>query len=98
MVTAKARRDLNNLLEWLTAQNAGETGLRWFLRLEDSLESLSHMPQRCGLAPETVRFPFEVRQLVYGRKPHFYRVLFAIEADTVRVLHIHHGRRLPVKG
>ena len=96
-LTGKARRDLNNIFEWLTAQHAGEAGLRWFFRLEEAIESLSDMPQRCGVAPETARFPFEVRQLVYGRKPHFYRVLFVIEADTVWVLHVRHGRRLPVK-
>jgi hypothetical protein len=36
-----------------------------------------------------------VRQLLYGRKPHVYRVLFTIEGDVVRVLHIRHGRRKP---
>jgi hypothetical protein len=39
------------------------------------------------LVPENQEFPFEVRQLLYGRKPHLYRVLFTIEADLVVVLH-----------
>ena len=34
-----------------------------------------------------------VRKLLYGRKPHTYRVYFAIVEDTVRVLHIRHGAR-----
>jgi hypothetical protein len=41
-------------------------------------------------------FPFEVRRLLYGRKPHAYGVLFTIEGDTVSVLHIRHGRRQPI--
>ena len=60
-------------------EGAGETGLRWFLKLEEEIASLSEMPHRCPLAPENKEFPFEVRQMLYGRKPHRYRVLFTIE-------------------
>ena len=34
-----------------------------------------------------------MRQLLYGRKPHVYRILFTIEGDVVYVLRIRHGRR-----
>ena len=34
-----------------------------------------------------------MRQLLYGRKPHVYRILFTIEGDAVYVLRIRHGRR-----
>jgi plasmid stabilization system protein ParE len=78
------------------ARQAGETGLLWLEGLKDALDSLSQLPHRCPHAPESVVFPFEVRQLLYGRKSHQYRVLFTIDADTVIVLHIRHGRRLPL--
>jgi hypothetical protein len=42
-------------------------------------------------------FAQEVRHLLYGRKPHTYRVLFTIEGSLVYVLHIRHGRREPLK-
>lgn len=96
-LTAQADRDLSNISEWLQASGAGEAGLRWFLRLEEACQSLSEFPQRCGLAQESAEFPFEVRQLIYGRKPHLYRILFTIESGTVVILHIRHGRRLPPK-
>jgi len=51
------------------------------------------MPKRCPLAPENASVPFEMRQLLYGRKPHFYRILFTIEDEVVYVLRIRHGRR-----
>jgi plasmid stabilization system protein ParE len=84
---------LDVILEWLLAQEAGDAGLRWFRKLKESIDSLAEMPERCMLAPENAEFPFEVRQLLYGHKPHQYRVLFTIEAETVVVLHIRHGRR-----
>jgi plasmid stabilization system protein ParE len=94
--TAEAVHDLDLILEWLMTRQAGETGLLWLEGLKDALDSLSQLPHRCPLAPESVVFPFEVRQLLHGRKPHQYRVLFTIEADAVIVLHIRHGRRLPL--
>jgi plasmid stabilization system protein ParE len=91
--TAQTQHDLDGILEWLLEQGAGEAGLRWFFKLEEAIASLSELPHRCPLAPEDKEFPFEVRQLVHGRKPHQYRVLFTIDGDTVVILHIRHGRR-----
>jgi plasmid stabilization system protein ParE len=91
--TSRAQQDLEDILEWLLEQGAGEAGLRWFFKLEESIESLSEFPHRNPLAPESRNFPFEVRQLLHGRKPHHYRVLYTIDGDTVAVLHIRHGRR-----
>jgi plasmid stabilization system protein ParE len=92
-ISAEAERDAEAILEWLIAEHAGETGLRWFLALNDAMQSLAALPKRCPLAPESSHFPFEVRQLLYGRKPHVYRILFTVEDETVSILHIRHGRR-----
>ena len=88
--TPQAEQDAENILDWLMAQHAGETGLR----LEEAIASLANMPGRCSLAPESDSTPFEMRQLLYGHKPHIYRILFTIEGDVVYVLRIRHGRRL----
>jgi toxin ParE1/3/4 len=94
--TAKAKRDLDEILTWLLSQEAGDTGLRWFQGLRQTIATLADSPGRCALAPENAAFPFEVRHLLYGRKPHVYRIIFAIEGNTVTVLHIRHGRRQPI--
>jgi plasmid stabilization system protein ParE len=95
-VSAQAERDAEAILDWLLSQHAGETGIRWFLAMEEAITSLSSLPERCPLALENARFPFEVRQLLYGRKPHVYRILFTIEGDAVKILHIRHARRRPI--
>jgi hypothetical protein len=41
-------------------------------------------PERCPIAPENARFNFEVRQLLYGRKPHLYRILFTMSLNSFR--------------
>jgi len=94
-ITEDAERDGNGILEWLISHHAGDTGLRWFQGLQEAIATLSDLPERCPLAPENKNFPFEVRHLLYGRKPHVYRIVFTIEGDTVYILHIRHGRRQP---
>ena len=68
-----------------TQNNAGQVGrirLRRQLQRESepACDSLSELPHRCALAPENAEFPFEVRQLIYGRKPHFPRFSAARES------------------
>jgi len=81
----------------LLAHQAGETGARWFEALEEAVASLSKFPERCSLAPESTAFPYEVRHLLYGHRPHIYRILFTIRDKVVYVLHIRHGRRRVLK-
>jgi plasmid stabilization system protein ParE len=54
--TAQADYDLDIILEWLLAQQAGEAGLRWFRKLKEAVTSLSELPERCPLAPENADF------------------------------------------
>jgi plasmid stabilization system protein ParE len=95
--TATAERDADAILDWLLSKRAGETGMRWFSALQDAIASLAEFPARCPLAPENAVIHFEVRHLLYGRRPHVYRILFTIKDQTVYVLHIRHGRRQPLK-
>jgi plasmid stabilization system protein ParE len=95
--TAEARHDADATLEYLLAHEAGEAGKRWFQALEEAIATLAEFPRRCGLAPENKLFSQEVRHLLYGRKPHVYRILFTVNSGTVYVLHIRHGRREPLK-
>ena len=96
-ISKEAEHDATSILDWLISQHAGETGLRWLEGLEKTIASLANMPERCPLAPEDAEFPFEVRHLLYGRKPHIYRIVFTVDGETVYVLHIWHGRRRHIK-
>ncbi len=82
--TPAAEGEAQAILEWLLDEQSGEAALRWFLNLEQAIQSLSYFPERyVSLARENERFPFEVRQLLYGRRPHVYRILITIEQGMV---------------
>lgn len=95
--TAAAEQDADAILDWLLSEHAGDTGIRWFLALQDAIASLAELPERCPVAAESAGFPLEVRHLLYGKTPHVYRILLTIQGQTVYILHIRHGRRQPLK-
>jgi len=92
-ITPEAEHDADTILEWLLSQDAGETGVRWFRGLWEAITSLVEQPQRCSLASENAWLPVEMRQLLYGHKPHQYRILFTVRDGVVYIVHIRHGRR-----
>jgi plasmid stabilization system protein ParE len=90
--TRRARRDY---LQLYNAINAAESvpAQQWLRRLDETIALLAFAP-RMGAATHEDN---SVRQVIYGNKPHFYRILYDIDdADQrVDILSIWHGKRLP---
>ena len=86
-----AADEIQAAYEWLY-ERSPQAADRWFRGLWKALRNLEHLPKRCPVAPESRVFEGEVRQLIYGQ----YKILFAVEADTVKILHVRHVRRAPL--
>lgn len=65
----------------------------WLEGMIAAIYSLEEMPNRCAKAPESHELGVEIRQLLYGKRPGVYRVLFMLAGDVARVLHVRHGAR-----
>lgn len=89
-LTARAERDLAHLYAEINAQHS-DAALRWYRGLTDAILSLEKRPNRCPVTPEKV----QLRHLLYGHRPHVYRVIFRVveRERNVVVLHIRHGAR-----
>jgi len=88
----RAEQDLETLFRWLV-QQAPLRGPQWVARLEEAIDSLREMPERCPIVWEFSQPTITVRKLLFGRYPHVYKIYFTIESNTVSVLHIRHGAR-----
>ena len=90
--TAKA--DANRLYDWVV-ERAPLRGPEWFEELIDCLYSLNELPRRCPLAREATEAKREIRCLLFGKRPHVYRILYEVDEarKTVSILHIRHGAR-----
>jgi plasmid stabilization system protein ParE len=99
-IARSAEADLEELYLWVVAR-VPQRGAKWFNGLERAVLSLDQHPKRCPVAPESIDPDHPVRVLNYGRKPHVYRIFFAVDDATnvVRVVHVRRGaRRRPGAG
>lgn len=89
-LTARAARDLEALYEEKSAADS-VAAAHWYNGLEDAVYTLSKFPLRCSVTPENS----SLRHLLYGSKPHVYRVIYRVleKRHAVQVLHIRHGAR-----
>src|SRR5437867_3704748 len=94
VILPEAERELYAAYLWI-AESAPERATAWLQGLRAAIGTLSDYPRRCPLAPESAFFTEEIRQLLYGRRQHAYRVLFEVRdaKQTVYILHVIHGAR-----
>ena len=90
--TDSASKDAENAYLWIRKRSPS-AAVRWFNGLADLVESLETFPKRSSVAPESEESPEEIRQILYGKRPHSYRVLFIIRKQTIYVIHVRHGAR-----
>ncbi len=95
---ARAARDLEILY---VEKNAAESraAARWFNRLELAVDALALHPHRSPIAVEARRATRKLRNLLYGKKPHVYPVIYEVDEgrQTVTVLTIRHSARRTAK-
>ena len=93
-LTSRAQRDLAYIYAHINAADS-DAALKWYRGLRDSILRLEQKPSRCPVTPENKN----LRHLLYGRKPHIFRVIYRImeKQKRVEVLHIRHGARRRIK-
>jgi plasmid stabilization system protein ParE len=91
-LTDRAVRDLAVLYEDKHVEES-KAAARWFNGLEQAVDTLGDLPRRCTAAPESKEAGRKLRHLLYGKRPHVYRVIFEIDEPhkVVNVLTIRHG-------
>jgi mRNA-degrading endonuclease RelE of RelBE toxin-antitoxin system len=95
---ARAARDLESLYEEKNATES-QVAARWYNGLEEAVYALAEYPNRCPVVPEARRLKRKIRHMLYGNKPHVYRLIYDIDErkKTVWILTIRHGARKPIK-
>jgi toxin ParE1/3/4 len=86
----RARRDLSALYESIGARDS-DAAFKWYCGLKGAVLTLRNNPDRCPVTPENN----DHRHLLYGNRPHVYRVIYKVSErqKQVHVLHIRHGAR-----
>jgi len=93
-LSKRAILDLETIFDFVNAADS-RMAAKWFNGLEKIILSLANLPYR-GLSTD---YDAGLRYLLYGNKPHVYRILYRIDetTKTVAIRHIRHGARKPLK-
>lgn len=90
VIAERASNEIEEAYDWLADRDPAAAS-KWKLCLLDAIAQLETMPLAITLAPESDYFGREIRQLLYGKRQHKYRVLLEIRGRTVTVLRVRHG-------
>ena len=83
--TDSAKEEIFKSYEWGCREWGKTKAQQWARELRESVEKvLKIFPLSQPIAPETVHFSIEVRQIIVGR----YRILYVINERTVSIIHV----------
>jgi toxin ParE1/3/4 len=84
----RALSDLEDIYHRIHAADS-DAAFRWFNGLNSAIFSLEKNPSRGTVTLESKQH----WQLVYGKKPHIYRIIYTIEIENsaVNIIHLRHG-------
>ncbi|MGI4826639.1 MAG: type II toxin-antitoxin system RelE/ParE family toxin [Janthinobacterium lividum] len=89
-MSARAAADLHGIFRFINGAES-EAAAKWFNDLEELVTSLATLPYR-GV---TAAHDPQLRYLLFGNKPHIYRILYRVDDATnlVAIRTIRHGAR-----
>ena len=90
-LTDPAKIDIRQNAEWWATNRSSDQAEQWYIAIIQAIQSLEQMPLRCGLAPESNKFDFDLRQLLFGLSSRLtHRILFGVEDETVTIFRVLH--------
>lgn len=94
IIQPQAGADIRAAYVYLLTQSP-DAAKRWYFGIKAQIESLAQMPLRCPTAPEAETLNFPLRQLLHGKHPNYYRIVFRVleDAEEVHILAVRHGAR-----
>ena len=87
IITPSAKADIFEINTWFLG-NYPDLAEKWLWGISEAVTSLSKFPERCPVSAESEAFDVVVRQLIHGKKPHTYRILFSIQDEKVYILRV----------
>ncbi len=93
-ITDPAAEDIQAIFTWWAENRSAEEAAVWYDKILQAMSTLSQMPERCPLVPETNLSLSGVRQLSFGvgRRP-THRIVFVSDEHAVSILRVrHHGQ------
>ena len=95
VVHRSARADVLQVCQ-RAARNAPVAAEKRLARFERKILTLQSNPQRCSFAAEDSKVAVPLFEILFGRAPNVFRVIFTIDGQKVRVLRFLRAQRRPL--
>ena len=93
VISPQSKADIADVFAYLVRHGATESAKKWVSQIEKEMFSLDEMPNRFPVSPESSKFLFEIRQLIFGKGSGTYRIIYRIDEALleVHVLTVRHA-------
>lgn len=96
-ITTPAENDIYSAFDRVK-KLAPSVSEKWLRGIFKSIFTLTEMPDRCPMAPESETLGVPIRHLLFGKRSAIYRIIFDIQNEPkveplVRVLRVWHGKK-----
>jgi plasmid stabilization system protein ParE len=82
---------IRGIANFISQQVSPISAARCHNAIHAKIRTLANNPKRYPLAYEAADLGIELREMLYGRQRHVYRILFTIDGQTVNVHQVRHA-------
>ena len=86
-----AHCDMRGMYSFISRKISPASASKWYYGLLAKIRTLERFPERWPLAYEAADVGFDLRVILYGRRPQIYRVLFEVQNGSVIVHRVRHA-------
>lgn len=94
--TLNAQREIEESFLWIQ-ERAPRAAEKWRDELIGKVEALAVNPHFHPVAPESSRFPREIRQMLFRKRRGQFKVFYTIVEKRVIILSVRHSMRKPLE-
>jgi plasmid stabilization system protein ParE len=87
----RAYADIDELFAFICQTVSAASATKWRDQLMARVNSLEENPVRYALADDADDYGIELREMLFGRQRHVYRILFTIDGQTVNIHRVRHA-------
>jgi toxin ParE1/3/4 len=88
---SRASSAIREITRFISERVSPKSAARWHARIEAAIARLATEADRWPQAEDAADLDIDLREMLYGRRPQVYRVLFTIDGDVVNVHRVRHA-------
>jgi plasmid stabilization system protein ParE len=90
-ISRRAEADIDTHVGSIARRTSPISAARWHIGIRAKIRMLVDLPELWPLADEATELGLELREALYGRRRHVYRILYTFDGQTVHIHRVRHA-------